>query len=136
MYHHRAQTDSDFDAVSLHTGIDFDPDDDKTRQEFRDESDIHYLVNRYGGIDAHQRPVSFGEVDFDVDLLSAHEVVRAARTQYENLPPHIREKFPDMLSVIRAHETGTLPDFDVPPQPPTKPEGVSPEGGGGEPAAA
>lgn len=136
MYHHRAQTDSDFDAVSLYTGLDFDPEDDKTRQEYRDESDIHFLLNKFGGIDDPRRPLQFGEADFDVDLLQAHEVIRSARERYNSLPQHIRDKYPDMLSVIAAHESGDLPDFDSPKQPPTKTEGVSPEGSGGEPAAA
>lgn len=136
MYHHRAQTDSDFDAVSLYTGLDFDPEDDKTRQEYRDESDIHFLLNKFGGIDDPRRPLQFGEADFDVDLLQAHEVIRSARERYNSLPQHIRDQFPDMLSVIAAHESGKLPDFDAPKQPPAGREGVPPDQTDGEPAAA
>ena len=41
MFHSRSQTDQDFAQVSLDTGISFDPEEDRTRQEFADDADVN-----------------------------------------------------------------------------------------------
>lgn len=111
MYAPQTQTDSDEvrDARSLATGIAFDPSSDPTRQEFAEESDINFLIRRYGRIPDTGMAVRFGEqLSFDMDLMTAFEAMSNARASYDQLPDHVRAKYPTIESLMAGLESGEL----------------------------
>lgn len=76
----RKQGEGDQDAISLACGTACDPVEDKTRQEFKDESDTNWLLRRYGVNVPQVRP-QYGEVDMDAqyhDAVLAHQEVSEA----------------------------------------------------------
>lgn len=78
----RKQGEGDQDAISFACGTACPPDEDKTRQEFKDESDTNWLLRRYG-VNVPQASVQYGkEVDFDV---SYQDGVNAQREVLANL---------------------------------------------------
>lgn len=107
MYHHRSQTDENFALVSLETGISFDPEEDRTRQEFADDADVNKLLNKYGALPP-MNTVRFGEHDFDVDLLTAYSAISQAESAYSQLPESVRKAFPDWHSLAEALSKGDI----------------------------
>lgn len=105
MYHNRAQTDDNFEQVSVDTAIHFDPDEDVCRQEFRDDCDILKILSRFGGIPP-MNPPQFGDNNFDVDLLTAYSAIQNAETAFTMLPEHIRKAYPDWYSLAAALASG------------------------------
>jgi len=80
----RKQGEGDQDAISLACGTVCTPEEDRTRQEFKDESDTNWLLRRYG-VNVPQASVQYGkEVDFDV---SYQDGVNAQREVLANLSP-------------------------------------------------
>lgn len=134
MYHTQTQTASDEerDARSLATGIVFNQDDDIVRQEYKQEADINYLLNRYQGqLPEERRPLRFGEqLDFDMDLLQAFEAIANARASYDQLPLKVRKAYPSITDLMEAVERGEVslgmdnPDSEAPAgtQEPQKPD--------------
>lgn len=130
----RTQLDLRGDDISLATGIAFDPDDDQTRQEFKEECDINTILARFGAGDV--RPVRFGEsVDADLDLLTAINAVRDAQDSFEALPQSLTSRYRDISSLVDALNRGELQLTSEPPQTPAGPDGVSPSGNDGAPPA-
>lgn len=83
MKHWRKQGEGDQDAISLACGTACSADEDRTRQEFKDESDTNWLLRRYG-VNVPQASVQYGrEVDMDIsyqDALNAQREVQEALT--------------------------------------------------------
>lgn len=76
----RKQGEGDQDAISLASGTYCDPGEDRTRQEFKDESDTNWLLRRYG-VNVPQVKPQYGEVDMDIqyqDAVQAHQEVAEA----------------------------------------------------------
>ena len=76
----RKQGEGDQDVISAACGTAFDPAEDRTRQEFKDESDTNWLLRRYG-VNVPQVKPQYGEVDMDSqyhDAVLAHQEVSAA----------------------------------------------------------
>lgn len=69
------------------------PEEDVTRQEFRDDSDISSILRRYGVLPQGRGEPRFGEVDTDLDLTSAYAAMADAREAYADLPAEVREAF-------------------------------------------
>lgn len=116
------------DAVTFDSGLFCDEEEDMTRQEFKDESDVNSLVRRHGLI---PRPVRYGDWDFDVDLQSSMEARRAVSEAYAVLPPEVRGLYPDMGSVWAAIASGALkigPEGVEVPSSPSEPEQAPQEG--------
>lgn len=65
--------------------------EDRCRQEFKNETDLSFLLRKYGALPPLQ---SFpqAEVDFDLDLLSAKMAVEDARAAYDAFPRVLREQ--------------------------------------------
>lgn len=80
---------------------------DMTRQEFRDEADINYMLSRFGITQPRGTPV-YGEWDDTIDLQVALQSVSDARTAYQQLPENLRDKFPSMEAMLTALENGSL----------------------------
>lgn len=130
----RLQYDGKQDIYSEGTGLGCDPDEDVTRQEFKDECDVNKILSRLGALPP-SRPVHFGgDVDFDVDLLSAYEAVQRAREAYDALSPKIRAQYRDWQTLAADLVSGKLPE-EAPPSPGGTTEGLGPEGGPPAPPA-
>lgn len=81
--------------------------EDMARQEYAQEADINYMLSRFGVTPRRGDP-TYGETDDTVDLQNAIHSVREARAGYYNLPKEIREKFPNMESMLAAIENGSF----------------------------
>ena len=88
--------------------------ENKVRQELKDESDITSILARAGLNPLQTRQPLYGEVDYTIDLQRAYAAVQEAASAYERLPEHIRDKYPDWDSVVRAVEAGELTGLNTP----------------------
>lgn len=102
----RTQVDGDQDIYSDRAALDFTGTPDPTRQEFKKETDVNYILNRFGV------PIAKGtwgqEVDYTLDLQNALGAITDARRAHRNLPPDLRKKYPTWQSLLNALEAGTL----------------------------
>lgn len=81
---------TDQEHPDFEPGITCTAEEDKARQEFKQEADLNFLMRKYGALPpVTQFPQ--GEVDFDVDLLTARVAVQEARDGYGRLPADFRE---------------------------------------------
>lgn len=103
----RTQTDGLDEQYSIGTGIDCTNLPDMTRQEFKDESDMNKVLARYG-VDAQQRPIEFGTIDFDLDLQQGLHVIRDVEVALGRMPKSIRDKYSDLNELARAFADGSL----------------------------
>lgn len=87
---------------------------DMTDQSFKDESDINYMLSRFGITQPRGAP-QYGTWDDSIDLQMAIESVREARAGYDTLPKELREKFPSMEYFLRSVDNGSLVLKDAEP---------------------
>lgn len=101
----RSQADNLGDLYSAATGTDCG-DEVLTRQEFAQEADINYILNRFG-VDQQARPIQYGTtVDYNLDLqqaLTALDQVKAINT---TIPQELRHKYPTWRELLNATESG------------------------------
>jgi len=142
MYITRSQSDSpeDFLRASLENGTGPFP-DNPTRQEFKDDSDINFLIARYGVLTNNGRTPQYGEMDTDLDLQQAYQAVQVAENAFGDLPPQIRAKYGQWAALAQAIAFGeTTLDAEIaalaakPAETPKDPKG--PESGSADPAGA
>lgn len=100
----RAQNDTLSDQVSIETGLDTGT-DTPVRVEYGPETDINTLLRRFN-IDQQGRPFQFQEVDYNMDLQSAHLAVEAAQSATQTVPPELRHKYPTWAHVLNGAENG------------------------------
>lgn len=103
----RAQGDDRQDEYSAAAAISFDGVEDMARQEFRDEADINIILKKFGAT-APQRPLVFGEADYDMDLQTAMLAIDAAKDIHLHLGPALQEKYPTWQDVLNGVATGQL----------------------------
>jgi len=79
------------------------PEEDRTRQEFKDEADIQWLLRKYGALPP-VRQFPLGEVDFDVDLMTARTSLDLAKEGYSRMPDALRAQmsFDDFLAAVAS----------------------------------
>lgn len=102
---YRHQMDNCQDEVALACGIHCTPEEDRTRQEFRDEVDVNMIVLRAGGGLPLQNPVIYGEVNYDLNLQDALEAVSSARQAWAKQPDEVRARFtgfPDLYDAVAS----------------------------------
>lgn len=106
----RTQIDGLGDEVSFLTGLDCRSDIDRTRQEYKRESDINYILSRFGisGGGLPQKSPIWGETDYTLDLQQAFASIHAARDAWTNLPDDLRQRYPNWQTLLRALFTGDL----------------------------
>lgn len=80
---------------------------DHTRQEFKNEADINYMLSKFGVTAPRGSPV-YGEWDETIDLQIALQSVHDARAAYKELPKELTNKFPSMEAMLTAMENGSL----------------------------
>ena len=109
----RRQGDNRQDEYSRATAIEFDQRDeesrDRTRQEFKQETDINVILSRFNpAIGLPQRAVTYGEQDFTIDLQQAHIAISDAQKTWMHLPKHLRIKYPNWQKMLDAMHRGDL----------------------------
>lgn len=84
----------------------FDPEEDKTRQEFKDDADLNILLRRFGLETLVRTDGKFTEVDYNMDLQQAFAAIAAAKHVLPNVPPELRGKYKSWQDVLNATESG------------------------------
>lgn len=115
------------------TSISFDPKDDRTRQEFKASTDIKTILLKHGGVPPG-RPLTFGEVDYSLDLQTALSTARNAEQAWSNVPIALRRDYPNWQSLLNALQRGDVEIADgklrqvdrTPPDEPEAPETPEP----------
>jgi hypothetical protein len=117
------------------------PEKSMTKQEFRDESDINWIIKRYGPSEltnlSGQRQPMFGDFTGAEDFATAKEMVQDAMEAFDTLPSRLRaahdndpQKFLDWFdqaSDADLRSAGLLPREAVDIMAPVAPEEVSEE---------
>lgn len=93
---------------------------DRSRQEYKDEADINYMLSRFGITQPRGAPV-YGEWDDTLDLQTAIESVREAHAAYRRVPQELRNKFSSMEELLLALNNGSLVIKDNKLEEPTPP---------------
>lgn len=103
------------DAKAAMFGVRCPPGEDVTRQEFKEECDTAHQLRRFGAGQAFERlrPAN-GEINFDLDLLTAQLAVQPAREAYARLPLELRQVYPTLTSFVRAVESGEVRATETP----------------------
>jgi len=127
----RSQLDN-FDEITEALGLRCPPEDNRTRQEFKDEADINNVVSRFYPFAPPQARVPvYGERDMSLDLHGALMVVQEARESYASLPESLRAKFPTYSEFVNAVADGRVQIID---QSSAGAEGSSSAPAGGSPS--
>lgn len=117
----RTQTDDLQDKMSAESAITFDPRDDRTRQEFKEDADINVILKRFGADSFNARPAQYGIIDFDLDLQQAKHAINDTRLAWNRLPKHLKDRFPNWESLLEAVDAGAITSKDLePPKPDDK----------------
>jgi len=78
------------------------------RKEFVRESDIAMQLQRFQAGQTFTRVGVNGVYDDSLDLLSMHEMVKAAESKYRHAPDYIREKYSTFGELDAAARSGEL----------------------------
>lgn len=100
----RSKIDS-VDDIVVSGGLFCNPDEDMTRQEFKDDVDINKVLLRHG---VQARPVQYGEWNFDEDLTSSVQARQSVDEAFMALPVEVRQQYPNMASVFAGIASGSL----------------------------
>lgn len=91
-----------------HPVIKCDPKEDRTRQEFKHETDINVILARHGVLQQHNRPAQGAMVDYDMTLQDGIHAYRKAHAMWANVPAIVRKHFPSWGHVERGIADGVL----------------------------
>lgn len=105
----RTQVDDLAEEYSRLIQIDCSDMPDMTRQEFKQETDINYLISRFGANTPLRQPI-YGEIDYDMDLQRALTALSDAKQAIRKLPEPIRTKYAHLHRFIQGIESGELKD--------------------------
>lgn len=97
------QTDIGLDNPTL----DCSDDIDMARQEFKDESDIHYMLQRFGLVQPRGAP-TYGVWDDSIELQTALASTRQAQTAFKQLPPDLQQKVGSIENLVNAALSGAI----------------------------
>lgn len=102
----RTQTDGLGDEVSQATRLHFPGDEPGARQEFKQQTDVNYIMKRYGGVP--QGLSQFGEVDYTLNLQEALTRASEAKAAYDRLPQELRQRYPSWPAILDATMRGEI----------------------------
>ncbi len=84
-------------AASDESALVFDPDEDMTQQQFKEESDINEIVRRFGLTgqvpDGINMPMSGDFSEMVTDFKTAADMVRQSQEAFMELPAEVRARF-------------------------------------------
>lgn len=104
----RTQVDDRQSEFSLETGKVFPVSEDRTKQDFKDESDVNVVLRNFGVQSLRLRPTAPIEVDWSVDLQAAYGRVLEAKARYHEMPEQIRSLYPTWEQFADAMRKGEL----------------------------
>lgn len=82
---------------------------DLARQEFKADSDVNTIVNRFKrGVIPLTFPVQYGERDFELDLQAGLEAQRRLGEAFRKLPAEVRGRYVSWEEVAQAVARGDL----------------------------
>lgn len=96
-----------------------------TRQEMSQETDVNYFLSRYG-MPVNQG-ATYGEADYDLDYQGALHAIMDAKEAHRRLDPQLRSRFPDWVSLLEAVERGEIKPVEQPETPVEQAETPKPE---------
>lgn len=100
----RTQVDGKGDYYSQLAAEMLPVEEDLARQEFAQEADVNVYMARYGGLPTGQ--LTYGEVDYDLDLQTGLNATREAQAAWANLPEQLRLKYGEWANLLHAMQTG------------------------------
>lgn len=103
----RQQLDN-HDAMTQECGLRCPPEENKTRQEFREEADINSIVARFYPFAPPTNPVQYGEQDMGLDLHTAMLSMQGARDAYGSMPSSLRDTYPTFNDFLQAFMDGRV----------------------------
>lgn len=103
---YRQQNDGKELEFSELSAIHFNPDDDVTRQEHKRETEIDYILSRYGL--PPQQQGRYGETDSTVDLQEAIRLQNELHDAFQRLPEALQRQYGSWGSIIAAADRGEL----------------------------
>lgn len=75
---------------------------DKTRQEFRMETDINRVLQRHGVIPTRNRTPHYSEIDYDANLQAGLIALERERQAWSGIDLNIRHRFNSWEKVVQA----------------------------------
>lgn len=100
----------------------------RVKQSFKDECDINKVIDRFLGTGQFPgaKQLTYADVSKIGDLQSSIELAREAEGLYAKMPKAVRDKYPDMRSIVAAKPDDVFALLrppkavaEVPPVPPT-----------------
>lgn len=104
----RSQGDSvaEFAKWSDEAALECDAAEDRTRQEFAEESDVNVILRRFGAGGFEMRPVHYGVQDTDLDLQAVYTAAAVSEDAWAKLPGHLRKRYSGWPELLAAMERG------------------------------
>lgn len=99
----RTQVDGLNNYYSDLSGIDTGP-DTPTRQEFKDEADINYILRNYGALPTQK--TDWGAHDYTLDLQQAIHAMEEASAAATMVPDELKSKYPTLMHVMNGTQNG------------------------------
>lgn len=113
----RSRSNPKQDEASRECVVYMNPKDDRTRQEFKKESDANNLLQRFGASSLiGLRQPMYLEIDYDLDLQGAKAAVREAKEAFNRLPADLKRKYPTWPHVMNAIQRGEITSEDLKPK--------------------
>lgn len=106
----RDQFDGLGDKFSEASAMMFEGAVDVTRQEFAKETEVEFILQRYGVPTGQGR---YGEVDTTVDLQEAIRLQSELAAAYGRLPETLRQRYGNWAEIIAAADAGELRSEDL-----------------------
>lgn len=95
----------------------FDPDEDRTRQEFKDDADINVIMRKFGVTPADPRSLPYGYVDYSMDFQQAQLLVQDARRHLQQLPGDVLSAYGGVPGLVAAIARGERIEYQLPEDP-------------------
>lgn len=85
---------------------------DMARQEFKDETNVNNIIQRFlgTGVPPVQRQPVFGDRDFDIDLHGGYLAVENAQRAFLRLPKALKDKYKNTQGLLDAMWRGEFKD--------------------------
>lgn len=103
----RTQVDDLAEEYSLLTQLDCSDFPDQTRQEFKQETNVNYILSRFG-VNTPLRETAYGEIDYNMDLQQSLTAINEAQQAVRKLPEPLRDKYYHWELLLEGMRSGQL----------------------------